>query len=135
MNREREHAVEFLGKRGAPFKPSRGKDFGIAARVKVVAVLLELMAELLPVVDFAIADGTDRSEEKWLLPIFLIEDGKAGETEGNLLADVGASLIWPTVVERVEHARESVLLHKTAPSNSTHITSLDAVCKNEYIKI
>lgn len=108
MNREGEHAVELFGERGAPLEPGGGEDFAVALGVEGVAVLFELLSELSPIVDLAIANRGHAAalRTKGLLARGEVENGQAGHPHGEVVLVPDGGVVRASVVEARDHASE-----------------------------
>lgn len=123
VNGEGEHAVEFRGEGGAPFKIGGGEDFGIAAGVKLVAELFEFFAEFAPVVDFAIANGVEVliGRGEGLGSMLGVEDGEAGHAEGEMGGMMVPGAVRSSVSEGAEHFPQAIWGEMKATCNAAHL--------------
>jgi len=98
MDGESEHAVELAGEVSAPFKIGGREDLTVAGGFKVVSFLFEFLAELFPVVEFAVAESGDSAvgRSEGLLAVSEVEDGEALKAEVPTSLGVGMNF-WEAV--------------------------------------
>ncbi len=117
-----EHAVDFFQHVFAPLEPCGGEDFAVAAGVEGVAEGFEVSPEVLPVVDFSVADGLDSAAGggEGLGAVGGVEDGEACHACGEWAGGEVAVAVGASVVEAAEHPVELPVSEVESASDAAH---------------
>ncbi len=106
--RKAEHAVEMSNELIAVFLVEVNDDFGVATSLEMVALRLQISAQLAKVVDLAVADHPDGSVlvRDWLVTTAQIDDRKSAHAHRERTIRIAAFVIRTAMDRHFGHARE-----------------------------
>ena len=120
-NGDREHAVQTAQARRAVNGKCVDKALGIRICPEDTTARLQAAAELAVVIDFAVEDDREPAlvGGDGLVPMLEVDDAEAAHCKRHMAVDELASIVRPTMLERIPHPAEPARIRETIVSVET----------------